>query len=234
MTMTKMKGMGRQASAALASCNCPFLWPFYHSRRTGEIPSLTAWLPNESSGCVYGSQCGYGRFAGQLDPCGFCGRNVHVACMRRHPLLSGWLDKRDRVAKCFDCALYNGVMFETASPAVYKPYYEQIDWRNRDVKQSSLTLGALWALELLTPYGDAGANERCESCNKGGDLLACSFCNVVYHNTPACLGSNVLCEAAIANEDYEWACPKCFKIAVRELIKPKRKPPPPRKRSKRS
>ena len=57
--------------------------------------------------------------------------------MRRHPLLSGWLDKRDRVAKCFDCALYNGVMFETASPAVYKPYYEQIDWRNRDVKQSS-------------------------------------------------------------------------------------------------
>ena len=208
--------------------------PFYHSRRTGEIPSLTAWQPNEASGCVYGSQCGYGRFAGQLDPCGFCGRNVHVACMRRHPLLSGWLDKRDRVAKCFDCALYNGVMFETASPAVYKPYYEQIDWRNRDVKQSSLTLGALWALELLTPYGDAGANERCESCNKGGDLLACSFCNVVYHNTPACLGSNVLCEAAIANEDYEWACPKCFKIAVRELIKPKRKPPPPRKRSKRS
>ena len=133
MTMTKMKGMGRQASAARASCNCPFLWPFYHSRRTGEIPSLTAWQPNESSGCVYGSQCGYGRFAGQLDPCGFCGRNVHVACMRRHPLLSGWLDKRDRVAKCFDCALYNGVMFETASPAVYKPYYEQIDWRNRDV-----------------------------------------------------------------------------------------------------
>ena len=125
-------------------------------------------------------------------------------------------------------------MFEIASPAVYKPYYEQIDWRNRDVKQSSLTLGALWALELLTPYGDAGANERCESCNKGGDLLACSFCNVVYHNTPACLGSNVLCEAAIANEDYEWACPKCFKIAVRELIKPKRKPPPPRKRNKRS
>ena len=157
-----MKGMGRQASAARASCNCPFLWPFYHSRRTGEIPSLTAWQPNESSGCVYGSQCGYGRFAGQLDPCGFCGRNVHVACMRRHPLLSGWLDKRDRVAKCFDCALYNGVMFETASPAVYKPYYEQIDWRNRDVKQSSLTLGALWALELLTPYGDAGANERCD------------------------------------------------------------------------
>ena len=83
-------------------------------------------------------------------------------------------------------------MFEIASPAVYKPYYEQIDWRNRDVKQSSLTLGALWALELLTLYGDAGANERCESCNKGGDLLACSFCNVVYHNTPACLGSNVL------------------------------------------
>ena len=74
-------------------------------------------------------------------------------------------------------------MFEIASPAVYKPYYEQIDWRNRDVKQSSLTLGALWALELLTLYGDAGANERCESCNKGGDLLACSFCNVVYLTT---------------------------------------------------
>ena len=128
---------------------------------------------------MYGSQCGYGRFAGQLDPRGFCGRNVHVACMRRHPLLSGWLDKRDRVAKCFDCALYNGVMFETASPAVYKPYYEQIDWRNRDVKQSSLTLGALWALELLTPYGDAGANERCESCNKGEDLLACSLQSVL-------------------------------------------------------
>ena len=70
-------------------------------------------------------------------------------------------------------------MFEIASPAVYKPYYEQIDWRNRDVKQSSLTLGALWALELLTPYGDAGANERCESCNKGGDLLACSLQSVL-------------------------------------------------------
>ena len=47
------------------------------------------------------------------------------------------------MAKCFDCALYNRVMFETASPAVYKPYYEQIDWRNRDVRQSSLTRRAL-------------------------------------------------------------------------------------------
>ena len=69
--------------------------------------------------------------------------------MRRHPLLSGWLDKRDRVAKCFDWALYNGVMFETASPAVYKPYYEQIDWRSRTVRASSLTFGGLVALEKL-------------------------------------------------------------------------------------
>ena len=67
----------------------------------------------------------------------------------------------------------------TQRAVVYKPYYEQIDWRNRDVKQSSLTLGALWALELLTLYGDAGANERCESCNKGEDLLACSLQSVL-------------------------------------------------------
>ena len=129
-------------------------------------------------------------------------------------------------------------MFEIASPAVYKPYYEQIDWRNRDVKQSSLTLGALWALELLTLYGDAGANERCESCNKGEDLLACSLQSVLV--LQRCLPQHTCvlglerAEAAVANEDYEWACPKCFKIAVRELIKPKREPPPPRKRNKRS
>ena len=75
---------------------------------------------------------------------------------------------------------------------------------------------------MATPARTSAVNRatKAKICSRAR-CKACSFCNVVYHNTPACLGSNVLCEAAIANEDYEWACPKCFKIAVRELIKPK-------------
>ena len=51
-------------------------------------------------------------------------------------------------------------------------------------------------------------------CKSGSDeLLACSFCTTVYHNSEACLG-----EARVANEaksaSFPWACPACFKKGI--------------------
>ena len=114
-----------------------------------------------------------------------------------------------------------------------------LNWRDRELKPSLVAhchsagwsrwgrhLGEIWADPELM-------NDVCETCNAGGDLLSCSWCNVAYHNTTECLRDGKLGSAAMASESFEWACPSCFKSAVRQIIKPKRKPPPPKKRAAR-
>lgn len=54
-------------------------------------------------------------------------------------------------------------------------------------------------------------NDVCEACDLGGELIACSFCNVAYHNNDACLGEDVVPEARAESASYEWPCPECFK-----------------------
>ena len=48
----------------------------------------------------------------------------------------------------------------------------------------------------------AAHNDRCEVCDKGGDLLCCDFCNLVFHLH--CLDPP-LTEAP----EGDWACPEC-------------------------
>ena len=151
-----------------------------------------------------------------------------------HPLLSGWVKHIALSSACFDCALYCGVLLDKVPGALSTKYYAQIDWKCRTLKASSLTFGALHALGHLGALWEAETNSRCETCSRGGDVLLCSWCNLVYHNTEACLGGSVLQSPALDSEKFEWACPKCFKAAVREITKPRRRAPPQpaRKRSR--
>ena len=40
---------------------------------------------------------------------------------------------------------------------------------------------------FLSPWG-GGHNDVCETCDSGGRLLRCSFCNLAFHNRQGCLG----------------------------------------------
>ena len=48
-------------------------------------------------------------------------------------------------------------------------------------------------------------NDLCEVCNKGGNVMCCSFCNLVYH--PHCLLPKL-----DKVPEQEWACPACAKV----------------------
>ena len=67
-------------------------------------------------------------------------------------------------------------------------------------------------------------NGKCKKCKGGGELLACSFCSAVYHNTEACLGDAKVSEALAESPSFPWACPACFlkgvKAVQRAVLKP--------------
>ena len=47
---------------------------------------------------------------------------------------------------------------------------------------------------------------------RGGDLLSCSFCNLVYHNKVGCLPKKwVISNELLNSSSCEWACPECVK-----------------------
>jgi hypothetical protein len=51
-------------------------------------------------------------------------------------------------------------------------------------------------------------NDACEKCDRVGDLLCCSFCNLAFH--PRCAGLTK------APPRGEWACPHCVEQLARE------------------
>ena len=66
---------------------------------------------------------------------------------------------------------------------------------------------------------------KCKACKQGGELLACSFCTAVYHNTDACLGeAKVKEEPLVTSPSFLWACPGCFKKGVAAVQKAVLKP----------
>ena len=66
-----------------------------------------------------------------------------------------------------------------------------------------------WSDKSLKFWGH-GSNDLCETCNSGGDLLSCSYCNVSYHNDAPCLDESQVIAASLRNsESYEWPCPNC-------------------------
>ena len=65
---------------------------------------------------------------------------------------------------------------------------------------------------------------KCKKCKAGGELLACSFCTAVYHNTDACLGEAKLGESLAKSASFPWACPACWKKAAVSIQKVALKP----------
>ncbi|CBJ48429.1 Chromodomain helicase-DNA-binding protein, putative [Ectocarpus siliculosus] len=69
---------------------------------------------------------------------------------------------------------------------------------------------------LLAPY-EGDHNDICEICDKGGDLLCCDFCNLVYH---LCCVTPKLTE--LPDEDL-WMCPACTaEVTSRQIAKRRR------------
>ena len=80
---------------------------------------------------------------------------------------------------------------------------------------------------ITHPPGDNGSNDVCDTCNLGGDLLSCSFCNVSYHNVVPCLPESLVIPASLViSESYEWPCPSCFKQAANTHQRKKLAPNP--------
>ena len=69
---------------------------------------------------------------------------------------------------------------------------------------------------VLVPFPADGSNDSCEKCNKIGDLLSCSFCNLVFHNKIDCLPQDyVLSASLLASPYFSFSCPDCFLEAVK-------------------
>ena len=68
------------------------------------------------------------------------------------------------------------------------------------------------------------ASGKCKKCKEVGELLACSFCTAVYHNTDTCLGEAKLDESLAKSASFPWACPACWKKAAVSIQKVALKP----------
>ena len=59
-------------------------------------------------------------------------------------------------------------------------------------------------------------NSRCESCDEGGDLVLCSFCNCAWHD--GCLKSDggilAATRARYEEDGADWPCKECFENAT--------------------
>ena len=114
-----------------------------------------------------------------------------------------------------------------------KPYYiQQTDWTR--AQPEPFTVGALLATAALSLQAVVKTTQRarlppatgkCKKCKDGGgELLACSFCTAVYHNTDACLGEAKLDESLAKSASFPWACPACWKRAAVSIQKAALKP----------
>ena len=108
---------------------------------------------------------------------------------------------------------------------------EQEDWSR--VQPEPFTVGALLATAALSLQAVVKTTQRarlppargqCKKCKAGGELLACSFCTAVYHNTDACLGEAKLDESLAKSALFPWACPACWKRAAVSIQKAALKP----------
>ena len=108
---------------------------------------------------------------------------------------------------------------------------QQMDWSR--TQPEPFTVGALLATAALSLQAVVKTTQRarlppvsckCKKCKEGGELLACSFCTAVYHNTDACLGEAKLDESLAKSASFLWACPACWKKAAVSIQKAVLKP----------
>ena len=187
-----------------------------------------------ATGCAYGPACVSTSQTTTKHACDVCGINLHHMCMSGHPLLKCWVAGRldgqtsDQVnginesMACLDCALLCGVVQNKVGMNLVKKYTDQVTVFTKPTPRVVTTLLASKSLKIWP--GDHGSNDVCETCNLGGDLLSCSFCNVSYHNEAPCLQESLVIPVSLMNsESYEWPCPTCFKQAVNtHLLRQKR------------
>ena len=197
------------------------------------MPRLDAFVDASQSGCCFGKLCQFNTVAGpSLDKCASCGCEHHHLCASENSWLKWIGDKSIEGRKCFDCWLLEAQLKQTVHPLQLQVYYKQLaDWSR--VLLSPFSVGAFLALTALPLQPVVKTSQRarlppasgkCKKCKLGGKLLACSFCNAVYHNSDACLGEAKLSDALAASACFPWACPTCFKKGVasvqRTVLKP--------------
>ena len=121
---------------------------------------------------------------------------------------------------------------QTVHPLQLQVYYKQLtDWSRTSL--SPFSVGAFLALTALPLQPVVKASQRarlppptgkCKKCKQGGELLACSFCTAVFHNSDACLGEDKHSVDLAASSCFPWACPACFKKGIasvqRAVLKP--------------
>ena len=100
------------------------------------------------------------------------------------------------------------------STSLNKPYTNQVTDFSAPTPLVVTTLLTTKSLQLFN-HGDEATNNRCQKCDLGGDLLSCSFCNLVYHNKRPCLSEKWVIPEELLNSSYEWPCPECVKNGVR-------------------
>jgi hypothetical protein len=111
---------------------------------------------------------------------------------------------------------------QTVHPLQLQIYYKQLaDWSRASL--SPFSVGAFLALTALPLQPVVKTSQRaclppatakCKCCKLGGELLACSFCTAVYHNSDACLGELKLSDELGAFACFPWVCPACFKKGI--------------------
>ena len=163
--------------------------------------------------------------------CGSCGVGHHRLCAAENKWLQ-WIGDESIGGKCFDCWLLEALLKGTAHPQQLKVYYmQQVDWSR--VGLSPFCIGAILATAALSLQQVSRMTQRarhapvtgkCKKCKLAGELLACSFCTNVYHNSDACLHEDKVLDTLAASACFPWACPTCFKkgiVAVqRAVLKP--------------
>ena len=170
-----------------------------------------------------------------LDKCGSCGKPHHHMCASEAPWLKWITDDKIAGRRCFDCWLLESLLKKTAHPLQLAVYYKQVtDWSRAREMREPFVLRAFLATNAIPLQQVCKTTERarlppvtgkCKACKQGGELLACSFCTAVYHNTDACPGeAKVKEEPLVTSPSFLWACPGCFKKGVAAVQKAVLKP----------
>ena len=147
----------------------------------------------------------------KLCSCAVCGASLHHICMIQHTFLAAWVGDIHEMYTCLDCSLMCGVVQGKVPRDQVRPYTDQV---TDFTAPTPLVVATLLTSESLQHFnhGDEATNIRCEKCDRGGDLLSCSFCNLVYHNKRGCLPKKwVISNELLNSSSYEWACPECLK-----------------------
>lgn len=105
--------------------------------------------------------------------------------------------------------------------------YQQLNQFNRKSLCQHPTLGVLICRRCVEYYhegdftkDDEGADEQCQWCGEGGNLICCDFCPAAFCKTCICRNlSRKEWTAVSTNETAKWHCYVCNRKPISDLIK---------------